>query len=74
MLRKILFMLAILATTTLTGCLGGYGYGLRPSYYGGGYGYAYRAPIYRAAPVFRAAPSWGVSRGGGYRGGVRGRR
>ena len=77
MLRKILFMLVILATTTLTGCMAGYGYGMRPAYYGGGYGY--RAPVYRPVavyspgPVYRVAPAVSVGRGWGYRGGRRGR-
>jgi hypothetical protein len=69
-LKSLLLFVTILVTAS--GCMGGYGYGVRPGYYGSGYGY--RAPVYRGngggwGGGMRGG-GWGYSGGsGGFRGG-----
>ena len=63
-------VLLLVAAATLSGCIPGYGYGMRPAYYGGGYTTYSRTPIYRTTPGWGGG-GWGGGglRGGGFRGG-----
>ena len=72
MLRHTLTSLALFAVlaTTLSGCVPGYGYGMRPGYYGGGRPvYSYRTPTYRTAPGWGGGGGWGYTGGGDHGGG-----
>ena len=67
--KQLMFFVVI--TIVISGCMSGYGYGLRPGTYGAGY--SYRAPVYRSAPSGGGGGggSWGY-RGGGGGGGFHG--
>ncbi len=77
MQRNILksIVIFVLFATVLSGCIPGYGYGMRPGYYGGGYsGYNYRTTTFRPAGGGWGGGGWGYSGGGFHGGGLRGHR